>query len=155
MHSSNLGHSLLRIQVNPEDVGSMFSPRTTQYNFSPLWMYVIEVIKRVISWKKWRHGKKMKQNDHLEIQEVEAKGDVKEEVRCMYKEWERKMDGSNLKVKGKGRLWVLQHCYPKAYCTLTRMSSFIHLQRRCTRQAAWEISASEERNYVWNLASNP
>ena len=30
--------------------------------------------------------KKMKQNDHLEIQEVEAKGDVKEEVRCMYKE---------------------------------------------------------------------
>ena len=41
-----------------------------------------------------------------------------------------------MKVKGKGRLWVLQHCCPEAYCTLTRMSSFIHLQRRCTHQAA-------------------
>ena len=40
------------------------------------------------------------------------------------------------KVKGKGRLWVLQHCCLEAYCTLTRMSSFIHLQRRCTHQAA-------------------
>ena len=38
--------------------------------------------------------------------------------------------------KGKGRLWVLQHCCIEAYCTLTRMSSFIHLQRRCTHQAA-------------------
>ena len=42
------------------------------------------------------------------------------------------------KVKGKGkvRLWVLQHCCLEAYCTLTQMSSFIHLQRRCTHQAA-------------------
>ena len=32
------------------------------------------------------------------------------------------------KGKGKGRLWVLQHCCLEAYCTLTRMSSFIHLQ---------------------------
>jgi len=32
-------------------------------------------------------------------------------------------------------LWVLQHCCLEAYCTLTRMSSFIHLQRRCTHQA--------------------
>ena len=31
---------------------------------------------------------------------------------------------------------------------------FIHLQRRCTHQAAWETSASEGRNYTWNLASN-
>jgi len=38
--------------------------------------------------------------------------------------------------KGKGRLWVIQHCCLEAYCTLTRMSSFIHLQRRCTHQAA-------------------
>ena len=53
------------------------------------------------------------------------------------------------KGKGKGRLWVLQHC------CLTRMSSFIHLQRRCTHQAAWETSVSEWRNYTWNLASNP
>ena len=59
------------------------------------------------------------------------------------------------KVKGKGRLWVLQHCCLEAYCTLTQMSSFIHLQRRCTHQAAWETSAREERNYTWNLASNP
>ena len=51
--------------------------------------------------------------------------------------------------KGKGRLWVLQHCCLEAYCTLTRMSSFIHLQRRCG-----ETSASEGRNYTWNLASN-
>ena len=36
----------------------------------------------------------------------------------------------------KGRLWVLQHCCLEAYCTLTRLSSFIHLQRRCTHQAA-------------------
>ena len=40
------------------------------------------------------------------------------------------------KGKGKGRLWVLQHCCLEAYCTLTRMSSFIHLQRRCTDPAA-------------------
>ena len=40
------------------------------------------------------------------------------------------------KVKGKGRLWVLQHWCLEAYCTLTRISSFIHLQRRCTYQAA-------------------
>ena len=40
------------------------------------------------------------------------------------------------KIKGKGRLLVLQHCCLEAYCTLTRMSSFIHLQRRCTHQAA-------------------
>ena len=59
------------------------------------------------------------------------------------------------KNKGKGRLWVLQHCCLEAYCTLTRMSSFIHLQRRCTHQAAWETSASERRNYTWNLAGNP
>ena len=59
------------------------------------------------------------------------------------------------KVKGKGRLWVLQHCCLKAYCTLTRMSSFIHLKRRCTHQTAWETSASEGRNYIWNLFSNP
>ena len=39
------------------------------------------------------------------------------------------------KGKGKGRLWVLQHCL-EAYCTPTRMSSFIHLQRRCTHQTA-------------------
>ena len=39
-------------------------------------------------------------------------------------------------IKGKGRLWVLQHCCLEAYCTLTRMSSFIRLQRRCTHQAA-------------------
>ena len=40
------------------------------------------------------------------------------------------------KVKGKGRLWVLHQCCLEAYCTLTRMSSFIHLHRRCTHQAA-------------------
>ena len=39
------------------------------------------------------------------------------------------------KGKGKGRLWVLQPCYLEAFCTLTRMSSFNHLQRRCTHQA--------------------
>ena len=61
----------------------------------------------------------------------------------------------NHKSKGKGRLWVLQHCCLEAYCALTQMSSFIHLQRRCTHQAAWETSASEGRNYTWNLASNP
>ena len=55
-----------------------------------------------------------------------------------------------VKGKGKGRLWLLQHCCLEAYFTLTRMSSFIHLQRRCTNQAAWEISASEGRNYTWN-----
>ena len=59
------------------------------------------------------------------------------------------------KGKGKGRLWILQHWCLEAYCTLTQMSSFIHLQRRCTCQAAWETSASEGRNYTWNLASNP
>ena len=59
------------------------------------------------------------------------------------------------KGKGKGRLWVLQHWCLEAYCTLTRMSSFIHLQRRYTHQEAWETSASEGRNYTWNLASNP
>ena len=64
-------------------------------------------------------------------------------------------EASMLKGKGKGRLWVLQHCCLEAYCTLTRMSSFIHLQRRCTHQAASETSASEGRNYTWNLASNP
>ena len=58
------------------------------------------------------------------------------------------------KKKGKGRLWVLQHCCLEAYCTLTRKSSYIHLQRRCTHQAAWETSASKGRNYTWNLASN-
>jgi len=42
------------------------------------------------------------------------------------------------KGKGKGRLLVLQHCCLEVYCTLTRMISFIHLQRRCTHQAAWE-----------------
>ena len=62
---------------------------------------------------------------------------------------------SHIKGKGKGRLWVLQHCCLEAYCTLTQISSFIHLQRRCTHQAAWETSASEGRNYTWNLASNP
>jgi len=41
-----------------------------------------------------------------------------------------------VKGKGKGRLWVLQHCCLEVYCTITRMSSFIHLQRRCTHQAA-------------------
>ena len=40
------------------------------------------------------------------------------------------------KGKGKGRLWVLQHCCLEAYCTLTRMISFIHRQRRCTHHAA-------------------
>ena len=40
-----------------------------------------------------------------------------------------------LKVKGKGHFWVLQHCCLEAYCTLTRMSSFIsrgaaHTKRR-------------------------
>ena len=29
------------------------------------------------------------------------------------------------KGKGKGRLWVLQHCCLEAYCTLTRMSSLV------------------------------
>ena len=52
------------------------------------------------------------------------------------------------KGKGKGPLWVLQHCCLEAYCTLTRLSSFIHLQRRCTHEAAWETSASEGRNYT-------
>ena len=42
----------------------------------------------------------------------------------------------SVRKKGKGRLWVLQHCCLEAYCILTRMSSFIHLQRRCTHQAA-------------------
>ena len=55
----------------------------------------------------------------------------------------------------KGLLWVLQHYCLEAYCTLTQMSSFIHLQRRCTHEAAWETSASEGRNYTWNLANNP
>ena len=64
-------------------------------------------------------------------------------------------DMKKVKVKAKGRLWVLQHCCLEAYCTLTRMSSFIHVQRRCIHQAAWETSASEGRNYTWNLASNP
>ena len=43
-----------------------------------------------------------------------------------------------IKKKGKGKalLCVLQHCCLEAYCTLTQMSSFIHLQRRCTHQAA-------------------
>ena len=45
---------------------------------------------------------------------------------------------NKLKGKGKGRLRVLQHCCLEEYCTLTQMSSFIHLQRRCTHQAAWE-----------------
>ena len=61
----------------------------------------------------------------------------------------------NVTLYVKGRLWVLQHWCLEAYCTLTRTSSFIHLQRRCTHQAAWETSASEGRNYTWNLASNP
>ena len=56
--------------------------------------------------------------------------------------------------KGKGCLWVLQHCCLEAYCILTRMSSFLHLQKCCTHQAAWETSASEGRDYTWNLASN-
>ena len=60
-----------------------------------------------------------------------------------------------VKGKGKGRLWVLQHWCLDAYSTLTQMSSFIHLQRRCTHQAAWETSASEGRNYTCNLAINP
>ena len=47
-----------------------------------------------------------------------------------------------LKGKGNGRLWVLQHCCLEAYCTLTRMSSFIHLQRRCRHQAP--LLAKEE-----------
>ena len=59
------------------------------------------------------------------------------------------------KKKGTGHLSVLQHCCLEAYCTLTQMSSFIHLQRRCTHQAAWETYASEGRNYTWNLTSNP
>ena len=59
------------------------------------------------------------------------------------------------KVKGKGRLWVLQYCFLEAYCTLIRMSSFIYLQRRCTHQGAWETYASKWRNYTWNIASNP
>jgi len=55
------------------------------------------------------------------------------------------------KGKGKGRLWVLEHCCLQAYCTLTRISSFIHLHRRYTHQVVWETSASEGRNYTWNL----
>ena len=62
---------------------------------------------------------------------------------------------SSKKTKGKDRLWVLQHCCLEAYFTLTRISSFIHLQRRCTHKEAWETSASEGRNYTCNLASNP
>ena len=62
---------------------------------------------------------------------------------------------ATIKKKRKGRLWVLQHCCLEAYCTLTRMSSFIHLQRRCTHQAASETYVSEGRNYTWNLVSNP
>ena len=46
------------------------------------------------------------------------------------------VSGLDCKVKGIGHLWVLQHCCLEAYCTLTRMSSFLHLQRRCTHQAA-------------------
>ena len=42
----------------------------------------------------------------------------------------------SVEVKGKGRLCVLQHCCLETYCTLARKSSFIHLQRRCTHQAA-------------------
>jgi len=45
--------------------------------------------------------------------------------------------------KGKGRLWVLQHWCLEAYCTLTRMCSFIHLQRRCTHQASTPLLAKE------------
>ena len=74
--------------------------------------------------------------------------------RTMILSWVCSMHVDHEKKKGKGRLWVLQHCCPEPYCTLTRMSSFIHLQRRCTHQAAWETSASEGRNYTWNLASN-
>ena len=40
------------------------------------------------------------------------------------------------KKRGKGCLCVLQHCCLEAYCTLTQTNSFIHLQRRCTHQAA-------------------
>jgi len=40
------------------------------------------------------------------------------------------------KIKGESRLWVLQHCCLEVYGTLTRMSSLIHLQRRCTHQVA-------------------
>ena len=47
-----------------------------------------------------------------------------------------RMTAKKKKGKGKGRLWVLQHCWLEAYCTLTRMSFFIYLQRRCTHQAA-------------------
>jgi hypothetical protein len=36
----------------------------------------------------------------------------------------------------------------KVYCTLTRTSSLILLQRRCTQQAARETSASDGRNYM-------
>ena len=63
--------------------------------------------------------------------------------------------GGRLCKKVKAVVLVLQHCCLEAYCTLTQMSSFIHLQRRCTHQAAWETSASEGRNDTWNLASNP
>ena len=62
-------------------------------------------------------------------------------------------EGKKLKGKGKGGSYstaALRHIV-----LLPKMSSFIHLQRRCTHQAAWETSASEGRNYVWNLASNP
>ena len=77
-------------------------------------------------------------------------------LHCLHK-WTKNISrkAACTKVKVKGRLWVLQHWCLEAYCTLTQMSSFIHLQRRCTHQAAWETSAREGRNYTWNLASNP
>ena len=77
-----------------------------------------------------------------------------------YGGWDRGRDNTEYiltfqTVARKGRLWALQHCCLEAYCALTRISSFVHLQRRCTQQAAWETSASEGRNYTWNLARNP
>jgi hypothetical protein len=48
LHSSNLDHSTLRAEANPEDGGSMSSARTPQYKFSPLLIHFITAIKRVI-----------------------------------------------------------------------------------------------------------
>ena len=81
---------------------------------------------------------------------------LKIKVKFTLEEFTKAQKGSaSIKAKCKGRLCVLQHCCLEAYCTLTRMSSFIHPQRRCTHQATWETSVSAGRKYTWNLASNP
>jgi hypothetical protein len=65
-----------------------------------------------------------------------------------------KLASDGLKVKGKVRLWVFQHYAEKAYCTLTRTSSFIHLQRRFTPSGVRDLCQWRKELYL-NLASSP